>query len=228
MYVEPQEEVAPGEAALERRQRLAPAPLAVGEHLRHTGGPPAQGQEARDPDVRLDLVLLEEHPRVHAGALDRVGRQVLGALGQVEQDRAGLGEVGAVVELEHRDPAVGVAGEVLGRARLAREQVELDALVARPDLVEHHARLQAVARGGVLVEDQAASAPSSSSSSACASSAAITNARCSSKSTPSSSAPCAQRVAVDRGGERRRLHLLLDRLGRQPVDALRAGRRRRP
>ena len=32
----------------------------------------------------------------------------------------------------------------------------------------------------------------------------------------------AHRVAVDRGGEGRGLHLLLDRLGRQPVDPLRA------
>ena len=53
------------------------------------------------------------------------------------------------------------------------------------------------------------------------SSAAITKARCSSKSTPSSSAPGAQLVAVDGGGEGRRLHLLLDRLRRQAVDARR-------
>ena len=66
------------------------------------------------------------------------------------------------------------------------------------------------------------SEPCSSSSSARSSSAAITKARCSSKSTPSSSAPLAQLVAVDRGGERRRLHLLLDRLGRQAVDPGRA------
>ena len=45
---------------------------------------------------------------------------------------------------------------------------------------------------------------------------------CSSKSTPSSSAPCADLVAVDRGGEARLLELLLHRLRRQPVDPLRA------
>jgi hypothetical protein len=50
----------------------------------------------------------------------------------------------------------------------------------------------------------------------------MTKATCSSKSTPRSSAAAAQVVAIDGRGERGRLHLLLDRLGRQAVDALRA------
>ncbi len=144
------------------------------------------GRASGVPEVFADR---QRRGRDALGTLEGVGGQVLGALGQVKEDRAGLGEVGAVVELEHRDPAVRVAGEVLGRARLAREQVELHALVVGSDLVEHDARLQAVARGRVLVEDQAASAPSRSSSAECASSAAITVVRCSSKSTPRSSAP---------------------------------------
>ena len=52
-------------------------------------------------------------------------------------------------------------------------------------------------------------------------SAAITIVRCSSKSTPSSSAPAAELLAVHRGREARLLELLLDRLRRHPLQPLR-------
>ena len=67
--------------------------------------------------------------------------------------------------------------------------------------------------------------PCRASSSARASRAAITNATCSSKSTPSSSAPSRTSSRLT-AAAKRLLELLLDRLGRQPVDALAGGRRR--
>ena len=65
-------------------------------------------------------------------------------------------------------------------------------------------------------EDAGAASPSSSRRSSIA---AITVRRCSSKSTPSSSAADADLVAVDRRGEGRRLQLLLHRLRRHALDA---------
>ena len=73
--------------------------------------------------------------------------------------------------------------------------------------------------------DHAGARPVTPSASACRSSAAITNATCSSKGTPSSSAALCELLAVDRRGERRLLELLAHRLRRQPVDALRAHHR---
>ena len=71
-----------------------------------------------------------------------------------------------------------------------------------------------------IAQVAAGSRPSRPSSVARSSSAAITNATCSSKSTPELLGARAHRVAVDGGREGRRLHLLLDRLGRHAVDAL--------
>ena len=63
----------------------------------------------------------------HCAARDRPSlsvRQERRPLGQVEQDRARLGEMLAGVELEHRRPAGRVAREVLRCLRLAGEEVD--------------------------------------------------------------------------------------------------------
>jgi hypothetical protein len=60
--------------------------------------------EPRDGQVRLDLVLLEEHPLEGTGALERVGRDIRRPVAEVPENRVRLGEVLPVVELERRHP----------------------------------------------------------------------------------------------------------------------------
>jgi hypothetical protein len=123
------------------RERFRPLRVAPCE-LPETGG----------ADVRLEQVLLEEHPRVDARALDRVIGQEVRALGQVEEDGARLGDRLAVLGLEERRPTRGVAGKVVGGLGLAGEDVDWDALVQQVELREQHPHLEAVRRGGVVVE----------------------------------------------------------------------------
>ena len=112
-------------------------------------------QEARVRQLGLDPVLLEEHPLEHAGAGEPVGGEVLRALGEVGEDGAGLRDRLPVVQLQDRDAAVRVAAEVLGRARLAGEEVDGDALEGDFELPQQDARLHAIARGGMVVQDHA-------------------------------------------------------------------------
>jgi hypothetical protein len=112
-----------------------------------------EAQEARIPQLRLDAILLEEHPLVHACAREAVGGEVGRALGEVQQDRSRLGNCLARVELEHGDAPVRIAAEVLRGARLALEQVHLHALVRQLELAEQDAGLHAVPRGRVVVQD---------------------------------------------------------------------------
>ena len=124
------------------RERLGPLRVAAGQ-------PP----EARRADVRLEQVLLEEHPGVHVRALDRVGGEERRALGEVEQDRARLGDR-AAVDLEQRRPPGRVAGEVLVGLGVAGEDVGGDPLVRKAELREQHPHLEAVGRGREVVESE--------------------------------------------------------------------------
>ena len=122
------------------------------ERLRPLGVAPRQAPEARRADVRLEQVLLEEHPGVDVRPLDAVVRQERRALGQVEQDRARLGDRRAVLGLEQRRAAGGVAGQVGVGLRVAGEDVDRDALVRESELREQHPHLEAVGRGREVVE----------------------------------------------------------------------------
>ena len=108
------EELLPRQAALERSERTRPRLEVTGERLRPLGVAPGQLPEAGRADVRLEQVLLEEHPRVHVSTLDAVVGQERRAFGEVEEDRARLGDRGAVARLEQRRAAGGVPGEVVG------------------------------------------------------------------------------------------------------------------
>ena len=123
------------------------------------GGVPLGLAEQRDPeprdgDVRLDLVLLEEHPLEDPSAVERVGGNVLGAVAEVPEDRVRLGEVPAVVELQRRHAERRVlAAEDLRPVR-AVEHVDLDPLVRDPEQGEQEPHLVAVARVLGVVEPQ--------------------------------------------------------------------------
>jgi len=99
------EEVLPGEAALERCQRARAGLEMARERLRLPAVTPRQAPEARSADVGLEQVLLEEHPGVDVRPLDGIVRQEGRAFGQVEQDRAGLGDRRAVLRDEERRAA---------------------------------------------------------------------------------------------------------------------------
>ncbi len=122
-------------------ERLRPLRLASGQ-------PP----EAGGADVRLEQVLLEEHPGVHTGALEAIGGKQRAALGKVEQDGAGFGDEVPLVGLEQRRATGGIAGQVSRRLALAAEDIDGDALVGKAELGEQHADLETVGRGGMLME----------------------------------------------------------------------------
>src|SRR5712691_1169328 len=88
------EELSAVEVLVERRERaVARAPLRLqisGVFLTLVED---QDPEARDLEVRLDLVLLEEHPLEDACALERVAGKVRRAVREVPENRVRLGEV---------------------------------------------------------------------------------------------------------------------------------------
>ena len=87
------------------------------------------------------------------GTSEAVLRDERGALGEVTEDRVGLGEEAPVLGFEHRDPAIRVhlLKELWG-ARLGPVDVVLDALEGDGELCEEQARLVPVARGQVIVQ----------------------------------------------------------------------------
>ena len=144
------------EAALERDERVAAAVEPVLEDLGRLRVAAGQPQEARHAELRLDPVLLEEHPLVHARPRRRraAGRKACprqGGAGSRPTPRSA-----PRVELEHRHAPVRVAREVLVGARLAREQVDGHELERQPELAQQDARLEAVSGGGMVVEDHGA------------------------------------------------------------------------
>ena len=115
-------------------------------------GPAGEDPEAAGADVRLEQVLLEEEPLRGARSAELVGGQERRSLGEVEQDRARLGEMLPGLELEHGRPPGGVARQVLRRLRLAREEVDRYELELEAELRGEQAHLVAVGRGGEVVE----------------------------------------------------------------------------
>ena len=91
-------------------------------------------------------VLLEEHPLQDPRPLEPPVREVRRAVGEEEQDRAGLGEEPPVLDFEHRDATFGVdLPEKLGGPRLAPGEVVHDALKRDAELRQEEPGLVAVA-----------------------------------------------------------------------------------
>src|SRR5690349_17051420 len=88
--------------------------------------------EPRDRQIRLDLVLLEEHPLQDARPLERIVRHPLRPVAEIPQDRVRLAEMLPVVELERRHAQRGIlSAQYLAPVRPV-DDVELDALVLDP------------------------------------------------------------------------------------------------
>ena len=88
-----------------------------------------------------------------ARAADGVG-EIVGALGEVHEDRVGLGQrIGALL-FEHRGLAHGIQlAEVVGEG-VAGEDVHRHALVLVAELGQQEADLVAVAGGGIVMQSQ--------------------------------------------------------------------------
>jgi hypothetical protein len=150
--------LAPVEVRLEPVDRGLAARQAVGVDLGRELVAAGQVPEAGTAEVGLDVVLLDEQPLVHVRARHRVGGQQVRALGEVEQDGARLGDRRAVGHLEHRGPPQRIAPPVLGRGGVGAEDVHGHTAVGALELGQQHPRLQAVGRGGVVVEGEIAHA----------------------------------------------------------------------
>ena len=99
------------------------------------------------------VVLLEEHPLEHLGALVPVARNEARALAEVPEDRAGLGERAAVVEDEGGDPEGRVQlTEELGPVRAIRD-VDCAPLERKAEMGKKQPHLVAVARDGAVVQE---------------------------------------------------------------------------
>ena len=154
-----EEEVVRREVPLEDVERV-PADLlpAFDERLvpfRAAGEDP----ETARADVRLEQVLLEEEPLRGARSAEPVARQEACSLGQLEEDRARLREVLPGLELEHRRPAGCVSRHVLRCLRLAREEVDRNALELETELGRKEPHLVTVGGGSEVVETKHGYAP---------------------------------------------------------------------
>ena len=96
-------------------------------------------------DIRLEAVLLEEHPLQRLGARDAVFRRQRRSAGDVPEDGVGLGEMAIRRDLQQRHLAVRIFREEFGRAAFAFEDVDLDELVRNPEPRQRKADLVAVA-----------------------------------------------------------------------------------
>jgi hypothetical protein len=98
------------------------------------------------------VVLLEEHPLQHLRPLVPILRQVLGALGEVDEDRVRLGQRPAVVEHERRHAKRRIEATEKLRAPRPVGDVDRLALVRETKMREEQAHLEAVARDGTVVQ----------------------------------------------------------------------------
>jgi hypothetical protein len=102
-------------------------------------------QKARDGDIRFVTVLLKEEPREHARARQTVAGHQRRFVGEVADDRIRFRQIDAGLDLEHRNLAVGIPGEKLGRARLAFHGVDFDPFIRQSQGLEDHTDLVTVA-----------------------------------------------------------------------------------
>ena len=141
------------EVALERRKRRIAAAALRLELVWRGGDVPDVEPEAKNRDVRLVAVLLEELPLQHLCSFEPVVRQVGSALGEMEGDRVRLAERAPVVEDERRNPQARVESTEDLRSVRAVDHVELTALVVNTEVGEQEPDLVAVAGDLGVVEE---------------------------------------------------------------------------
>src|SRR5260221_7701841 len=107
---------------------------------------------ARDRDIGLVAVLLEEEPLQDLRAKEALGRQERRSVRQIIEDGIGLRQVNPFLDLEKRNLAVRVLGEKLRRAGLLFQNVDVQPLVRTPQLDEQQLDLVAVPRLQIPVD----------------------------------------------------------------------------
>ena len=145
------------EVAFERRKRLVAAHLQRGQPVGMLlGAARVLDEEARDGDVRLEVVLLEEFPGQDLRDLVGVVRHEARPPGQIPEDRARLAQRAAVVQHErrHAQRRIEIADDV--RTVGAVDDIELAALEGQTEVRRQQANLVAIAGDGRVVEDHAA------------------------------------------------------------------------
>ncbi len=150
----PDEVAAAGEVALHRVERHVPVrrllPDALGVPL---GLARVGDQEPDDGDRRLVLILLEELPLEHLGALVSVVGDEPGAVAEIPENRVRLRERPTVVEHERRHPPRRIEiAEHLGAIR-AVDDAELVELEREAEVGCQKAHLVAVAGDRGVVEE---------------------------------------------------------------------------
>ncbi len=120
------------------------------DHTSHVGTIPiAQGVwSERLMNPLTNPIDPRTRPLEGLGPLPRVVRQQLRTLGEVEQDRIRLGEAPSVGPFQQRNPVIGILLQELGRARLALEDVELDALERKAELGQKQLGCSSTGRTG--------------------------------------------------------------------------------
>src|SRR5262245_58676087 len=113
--------------------QLAPAPH---QHQPEIGG----------ADIRLDAVLLEEHPLHRLRAIIAVFRAQPRSAGEMPEDRIRFGNEAPRRDFEQRSLAVGILGHELGSSALAFQAVNLLEMIGQAQLCKRQPDLVAVAR----------------------------------------------------------------------------------
>lgn len=110
---------------------------------------PGHQPEVNPSDTRHHAFLLDVHPGRDLRSLGAGLPMPRGPLGEVAEDRAGLGQAGAVVELEDRGFAQRVEAAELVSEGLPREDGDLHSVVRHAEDAEQHPHLEAVGRSRV-------------------------------------------------------------------------------
>ncbi len=148
------------QSPLQRRERLLAALVLGRQRVRIPPGVARVHEpEARDGDVRLDVVLLEEHPLQGERVLVVVLRREARASCQIPDDRAGLAQRPAVVEDQrrHAHRRIEITDDLWPVGAI--DDIERTALEWQAEMRGQQADLVAIARDGRVVEDHAATIP---------------------------------------------------------------------
>ena len=129
-----------------QRRIAALHPVLQRMRLQGATAPHQRQPEIGRADVRLQRVLLEEHPLQRFSALDARFRRERCAASHIPQDGVGLGEITSVLDFQQRHMAAGILGEEIRRAAFAAQDVDLDDVVGRVQQRQRKADLVAVAR----------------------------------------------------------------------------------
>ena len=130
---------------LQRRiAALHPVLQRVGLQL--AAAPDQRQPEIGRADIRLQRMLLEEHPLQRVGAIHAVIGRKRRSLRDVPEDRIGFGEIAAGGQFEQRHLSARILRQEVGRAALPAQDVDLDRIVGHVEQRQRKANLVAVAR----------------------------------------------------------------------------------